>query len=228
LRRAVGVALASLRRGGGRVGPPLPPARLTERTSNLNAIQRGSAVLLSWPAPGLARRESNKAYIARVDVYRLRELRTQEPILDEDDFEAFSQLVGFVDRATIESQLKTMGHIEYRDPLNISGALGLANIRLRYAIRYVNSREQTARFSNTVAIEPVAAIASPPTDLTVAAPAQDLVTVTWTAPLADVNGAKPASVVGYNVYRRTADAEAGGDLLNSTPIAETKFEDRKF
>src|SRR5262249_3070752 len=79
-----------------------------------------------------------------------------------------------------------------------------------------------------VAIEPVAAVASPPTNLTVAAPSQDLVTLNWTAPVGDVDGAKPASVVGYNVYRRRADSETGGELLNSTPTAETKFEDRKF
>jgi len=185
-------------------------------------------VVLSWPAPNLGRREANKSYISRVDVYRVRELRSQEPILDEDDFATFSQYVGYLDRATIETQQKTLGHIEYHDPLNISGAAGLSNIRLRYAIRYVNNRDQFARFSNTVAIEPVAAISTPPTDLTAAAPSQDLIALSWTAPTSDVNGARPASVIGYNVYRRRADAAAGGDLLNSTPLPETKFEDRKF
>src|SRR6185503_979281 len=71
----------------GKVGAPVPPARITERTSDLSAIQRGGKIFLSWPAPPLGAKESSRSYIERADVYRLKEQRDQDPILDPDDYE---------------------------------------------------------------------------------------------------------------------------------------------
>jgi hypothetical protein len=110
----------------------------------------------------------------------------------------------------------------------VSKGNGLANARLRYAVRYLNTRDQAAAFSNTVAIEPAPAISLPPTGLRVEAPAQDAVTISWSAPDANVDGSRPASIVGYNLYRRNAKKEAGGKQLNSEPLTDTNFTDKDF
>lgn len=212
----------------GKVGAPVAPARLTERTAELSAIQRGPNVLLQWPAPPLGQKESSRSYVARADVYRLEERRDEEPVLDSDDYEAEAQLVGYLDRAKMEAQLKSLGHLEFVDAINLADAAELANKRLRYAVRYSNARNQAAAFSNTVAIEPATALAMPPTALRAAAPAQDLVAISWNAPDANVDGTRPASVVGYNVYRRNAKKEAGGRLLNPEPVTDTSFSDKDF
>jgi hypothetical protein len=212
----------------GKVGAPVAPVRLTERTNELSAIQRGSNVLLQWPAPPLGQKESSRSYIARANVYRLDEGRDEEPVLDSDDYEAGAQLIGYLDRAKIEAQLKALGHLEFTDAISLGNASDLANRRLRYAVRYLNARDQGAAFSNTVAIEPAPGIALPPTGLRVAAPAQDIVAVSWSAPDSNVDGTRPASIVGYNVYRRSADREAGGRALNSEPVTDTAFTDRDF
>jgi hypothetical protein len=212
----------------GKIGAPIPPARFTERTAELTAIQRGAAVVLSWPAPSLAQKESSRSYIARADIYRLIERIDEEPVLDVDDYQQSAKTVGFLDRATIQSQINLLGRLQFTDAMNLSQTNALANTRLRYAIRYVNNRDQSAAFSNTVAIEPGSRVALPPNGLTAIAPGQDLVTLKWNAPDANVDGTRPASIAGYNVYRRKAQREAGGELLNDEPITELSFNDTRF
>ncbi|MFY9553812.1 MAG: fibronectin type III domain-containing protein [Blastocatellia bacterium] len=212
----------------GKVGVPVPPSRLTERTNNLTAIQRGASIFLSWPAPGLTQNESSRFYIARVEIHRLSERRDQEPVLDPDDYEESAQVIGFMDRAAIEAQVKALGHLQFTDSVNLADSQQLANTRVRYAVRYFNKRNQAAAFSNTVAIEPAPGIALPPTDLTASHEEQDAVTISWRPPAANVGGMAPASVAGYNLYRRPAKRDFGGDLLNSEPINSTSFTDTRF
>ena len=212
----------------GKPGNPVPPTRVTERTAELSAIQRGSSIVLSWPAPSLGGRESSRSYIARVEIYRLIERRDQEPVLDAQDYEASAQVIGFLDRAAIEAQIKTNGGIKYNDRVDVSQPGGLRNIRLRYAVRYVNKREQAAPFSNTVVLEPAAAIAQAPGPLQATSSAQDVITLSWSAPEANIDGTRPASVVGYNVYRKSSRREAAVRPLNTEPVTETNFTDNKF
>jgi hypothetical protein len=185
-------------------------------------------VVLSWPAPTFAGQVGSKFYIARADIYRLTELRDQLPTLDPDDYEELSQLVKSIDRQTMESQAQSLGHLEVADPLNLRSAPDLSKIRVRYAIRYVNSHDQAAGFSNSVSIEPFATVSSQPSNLVIAAPRQDVVELHWNAPDSNVDGTRPAAVVGYNIYRKKADANGADQLLNDTPVADTTFIDSKF
>jgi len=118
--------------------------------------------------------------------------------------------------------------VQYADPVKLTQSKQLANTRLRYAVRYVNKRDQVAAFSNTVAVEPAPGIAMPPTHVSAVADAQDVVTITWLAPVANVDGITPAAIVGYNVYRRSQKRNFGGDLLNSEPLSASNFTDTKF
>lgn len=211
----------------GKVGPPVAPGRLTERTSQLSAVQRGGSILLSWPAPALVRNQSSRHYIARVDIYRVAERRNEEPILDPDDYEALAQVVGFMDRAAMEEQMKTLGHLQFADTINLTDPADLANSRLRYAVRYTNRRGQASVFSNTVAIEPFPGVARPPTNLGFTE-AQDAITISWTAPASNVSGYSPASVAGYNVYRWSKGNAPSDEPINSEPITGVTFTDKRF
>ncbi|MEK6302841.1 MAG: hypothetical protein AABO41_19190 [Acidobacteriota bacterium] len=210
----------------GKIGPPIAPTRFTERTSELTALQRGAAVVVTWPAPSLTQKDSSRSYIARADIYRLTEQADEEPVLDLDDYLQSAKVVGFLDRTSLEAQIKLLGQVQYTDAINLPQAS--SKIRLRYAIRYVNNREQPAAFSNTVAVEPAAKVALPPRELTVEASGQDVIALTWKAPEANVDGTQPASLAGYNVYRRRANRDAGGDLLNDDPVTEANFTDTRF
>jgi len=95
----------------GKIGPPVPPTRFTERTSELAAQQRGAAVVLTWPAPSLSQKESSRSYIARADIYRLTEQADEDPVLDMDDYLQSAKVVGFLDRASLEAQIKSLGRV---------------------------------------------------------------------------------------------------------------------
>ncbi len=210
----------------GKIGAPIAPVRLTERTAELSAIQRGSKILLSWSSPALGKNEKDSSYIARVDIYRLAEKQNQQPVLEADEFEAEADPIWSLDRATIEAQVNTLGHLEFSDAVNLNQMQ--ANTRLRYAVRYVNKRGQQAAFSNTVALIPVAAIALEPGNLQIANQAQDEVTIQWDEPPSNVDGSSPASVVGYNLYRVKPNRKIAREALNSEPIPVTNFVDRTF
>lgn len=210
----------------GKVGAPIPPVRLTERTTELTAIQRGSRILLSWPAPNLTKNEKDISYVARVDIYRLIERQNQEPVLDAEDYETEAQIIEVLDRATIEAQVQALGRLEFSDVVNLNQAQ--ANTRLRYAVRYVNKRGQQAAFSNSVALIPIALIAVEPTNLKVAKQAQDELTIEWDEPAANVDGSSPAAVVGYNLYRVKPNRKIARETLNSEPIPNPTFVDRTF
>jgi hypothetical protein len=227
-RRLIAMAVATFSVGCGHIGPPVPPKKFTERATSLSAIQRGAEIILTWPAPELKQAQTSRFYIERAEVYRLIEQRNQEPVLDEDDYQQMAQLVGFLDRTSLEAQAKTFGSIQYRDPIDLSNPKELVTVRLRYAIRYVNKRGQQGAFSNTVAIEPVPTVAQAPTGLRVVKEDQDLIMLAWDAPEANIDGTRPASVFGYNVYRRPAGRPIATEPLNSEPITETTFSDRKF
>ncbi len=218
------IALCLLFSACGKVGAPIPPVRLTERTTELSAIQRGARIVLSWPSPALAKNENDSSYVARVDIYRLTERQGQDPVLDADDYEAEAQVIYSLDRATIEAQVNALGHLEFSDAINLNQLP--ANTRLRYAVRYVNKRGQQAAFSNSVAFVPVAAIALEPVNLKIASQAQGEVTIQWDEPPSNVDGSSPASLVGYNLYRLRSNRKIAREALNSEPITSTSFVDR--
>jgi hypothetical protein len=213
--------------GCGKPGAPIPPARLTERATDLTAIQRGAKILLTWSLPPLNNKEGDSSFISRVDIYRLREQRAEEPVLDSLDFETDAEIIGVLDRATIEAQAQTFGNLQFADSVNPGQAL--ANVRWRYAVRYINKRGQQAAFSNSIAIEPVGLIALQPTDVEARNQGQGEVLIQWEAAAANTDGSTPAAVVGYNLYRVRANRKLErGRPLNDEPITETKFLDRTF
>ncbi|HKV38499.1 MAG TPA: fibronectin type III domain-containing protein [Blastocatellia bacterium] len=194
----------------------------------MTAFQRGSTVILSWPPPTQHKKNSATFDVDRVDIYRLIEERSQEPVLDPDDYQSVASVIGFLDRDTIQDQIKTFGRLGFTDRVDLSRAADAAKIRFRYAVRFVNARGQEAAFSNTVEIDPSAAVANPPHDLKVAGEAQGEIRLEWKEPQTNVDGGRPVNVVGYNVYRRNIRAGAEYELLNRDPITETTFTDAKF
>jgi hypothetical protein len=227
----IGVICASC----GRSGVPSPPVHLNERTTSLEAMQRGSAVVLWWPSPPLNAKSYSRQYVDRIDIYKLIEHRDQEPTIDPDEYEDKAELVREYDRDEIVRQARERGRIEFYDILDLTGDPGrISDMRLRYAIRYINKDGQEGRFSNSVSIEPVPAVANAPTGLRAKAVAQDKVALTWNPPVADVDGG-PAKVVGYNVYRRmenepnkASDRLVPFELLNKDPWIVPSFTDSKF
>ena len=78
--------------------------------------------MLSWPSPALGSQESSRDYIARAEIYRLIEARDDEPVLDIDDYEETAEVIGYIDRVTMEGLAKSLGGMQYTDSIDIAGA----------------------------------------------------------------------------------------------------------
>jgi hypothetical protein len=209
--------------GCGKRLPPLPPLEsVQQRTEQLSGYQRGSEVILGWPAP-LRNAPSNSVQsIRRIDVYRLAEKPSAPLPLTEEEFAARSTLIGSV---TYDQIKDARDVLRYTDSLKLGGQ----PTRLRYAIRYVNAAGQRAAFSNFLLIEPAARIAQPPRLLT-SEVAEGGITIDWQPPAANIDGSTPVNLLGYNVYRLDEkQSEAGPAPLNAGQLVSSpQFKDRTF
>ena len=210
--------------GCGKRRPPLPPVeKVQQRTELLSGAQQGNEVILSWPAPQRNAPNDSVQSIRRIDVYRLAEKPGSPLALTEEEFASRSTLIGSV----TYDQIKTAGDtITYTDTLELAGQ----PTRLRYAVRYVNASGQRAAFSNFLSIEPAAKIARPPTlretgkELTA-----DAITLSWSAPVANIDGSTPVNLLGYNVYRMDdTQTQPNQEPINSALISGTQYADKSF
>ncbi|HYE13366.1 MAG TPA: hypothetical protein VD968_02870 [Pyrinomonadaceae bacterium] len=184
-------------------------------------MQRGNRVILSWPAPRRNASDSSVQSIRRVDVFRLAESADDPLALTEEEFSSRATLIGSVPFESAGAPGETLTYV---DEL----ALG-EPVRLRYAVRYVNASGQRASFSNFLIIEPAPSVSLPPALAPQAEVSQNAVTLRWQPPEANVDGTRPANILGYNVYRATrAQNEPAQTPLNPEPLTATRFDDQTF
>jgi hypothetical protein len=97
---------------------------------------------------------------------------------------------------------------------------------LRYAVRFINRKNQAAGLSNQVFIAPVPMPAAP--DPPVFEVAEDRIRVVWKEPRTNTDGSTPPTVAGYNVYRAEKPDGFGAAPLNDSLLQRPEFEDRSF
>jgi len=218
------VAALSLAPTCGKRRPPLPPIeRIPQRTELLSGAQRGNQIILNWPAPLRNAGEGSVQSIRRVDVYRVAERHSAPLPMTEEEFANRATLVGSV---TYEEIKKAGSQLTYTDTLELAGVPA----RLRYAVRYVNSSGQRAAFSNFLLVEPAAKVAEPPIlTKTGKELSETVLTISWAAPKANIDGSTPVNLLGYNVYRTAASQpEVSPAPINQAPITTTEYQDRTF
>ena len=203
----------------GKRTPPLPPIERVRQRVEISGFQRGNKVNLTWTMPARNAPDGSILNIDRADIYRLAEPLNSTLTLSEEEFASRSTLIASLKITDADFGLKK---ISYTDTLEFAGQ----PVRLRYAIRFVNNSGQKAAFSNFLLIEPTARIADAPTSLS-AKIIENAIILDWDAPDANVDGTKPANVLGYNVYRSTSENETA-KILNKTPVNQTKFNDESF
>jgi fibronectin type 3 domain-containing protein len=210
--------------GCGKRRPPLPPTeRVQQRTEFLSGVQRGNQVILSWPAPTRNAPDGSVQSIRRVDVYRLAEKPRSPLALTEQEFATRSTLIGSV---TYEQIRAASDVLTYIDTLELAGEPA----RLRYGVRYVNAAGQRAAFSNFLLLEPAAKVAQAPTMIATGNEvSEEAITVSWSAPPANIDCSTPVNLLGYNIYRSEgAEGDSTGAPLNSQLIAGTSYKDPAF
>lgn len=213
------VVLAFAMTGCGKRKPPVPPRETVLQRVELEGFQRGNQVILSWKMPARNAAVGNVLNISRADIYRLVEPASSPLEMSEEEFANRSTLIAALRIADTDFALQTLTH---RDILEFAGQAA----RIRYAIRFVNASGQRAAFSNTLSIEPTAALAGSPSQLK-AETTQDFIHLEWQGPVANIDGSTPVSIIGYNVYRSLSD-KVPATLLNKTPISDSQFDDAAF
>ncbi len=203
----------------GRRKPPQPPVEQVVQRTVLQGTQRGNIILLSWRLPAQNAADASLLNISRADVYRLTEPLTIPLALTEEEFASNSTLISSVPISEADFR---RGELSYTDTLQFAGQ----NARLRYAVRFVNASGQKAAFSNFLLVEPSARVANNPTELS-GLLSEDAVEISWNSPSGNVDGSKPANIVGFNVYR--IDGKLGSaELLTPRPVTGNSFADRAF
>lgn len=202
----------------GKRRPPVPPSGTVSQRASLSGRQVGDRIVVSWQMPARNAPGSSVQNISRVDVYRLAEPLSSPIGLTEEEFASRSTLIGTVSVTDDDFGLKKKS---YTDSLRFAGQA----VRLRYAIRFVNSSGQKASFSNFLLVEPTARIARPPASVRPVL-SQDSITLAWTPPTENVDGSRPANITGYNVYR--TEPSGARKLLNEKPMTEPRFADGFF
>ncbi len=199
--------------------PPLPPVERVPQRAEIEGLQRGNTVLLSWTMPARNAPDGSILNIDRVDIYRYAEPSTLSLSLTEAEFASRSTLISSIKFSNTDFGLKKQ---TYSDRLEFAGQ----PIRLIYAVRFVNAEGQKAAFSNFLLIEPSAKIAKNPEDPT-AEITEPAIIVSWNAPNTNVDDSTPVNIVGYNIYRKEKEAEQF-TKINTAPVADAKYRDELF
>lgn len=205
--------------GCGKRKVPQPPVEKIPQRVEISGSQQGNKVNLIWALPSQNVSDSSVLSIKRVDIYRLAERLDAPASLTEEDFASRSTLIASVPVSDEDLARKQIG---YTDSLEFAGQA----VKLRYAVRFVNSAGQKAGFSNFLLIEPTAKVAAAPS---LASPrvTQDAILLKWEAPALNVDASKPVNILGYNVYRREKEISQS-KILNSTPVTRNEFSDKFF
>lgn len=203
----------------GKRKPPLPPIERVAQRVEITGFQRGNQVRLEWTMPARNAPDGSILNISRADVYRLAEPLTSTQSLTEEEFASRSTLIATVPIADTDFGRKTLS---YFDTLDFAGQ----NIRLRYAVRFVNASGSKAAFSNFLLIEPAAKVAKAASLLPIKT-TQEALIVNWKSPETNIDGSKPVNILGFNIYR-AGEKETTATLLNQTPVNATEFRDEGF
>ncbi len=202
--------------GCGKIGDPLPPIpRAPLMVNELKVVQQGSRLILSFPISRPPRSER----LQRIDIFRLIEPESAPLGLTQ---EAFGERASVI--ATIPGEQVPAGSSTITRPDLLELTQQAKGLRYRYAVRLYNKDGRAADFSNYAMITPLIELAAAPTGLaTQLTPTE--IAITWTPPVANENGNRPANIAGYNIYRKTGDNLV---RLNAQPLQEPRFVDKAF
>lgn len=202
----------------GKRKPPLPPTEKVSQRLEIEGIQQGNKILLSWTMPVRNAGRGNILRIDRIDVYRLAEPLASNSGISEDEFASRGTLIDSVKVTDDDFARKRM---TYTDELTFAAQ----PVRLRYAVRLANDGGQKAGFSNFIVVEPNSKVPVPPDDLK-STVSQSAVTISWNSPSRNIDGSAPANVLGFNVYRAVAGSVPV--MLNKEPVRVNEFRDEAF
>lgn len=204
---------------------PQPPLVLVPRAAtDLRARQYDERILLTVSMPAQNTNGSQVTTLGQVEIFRLASDRGNAGPLPEAEFLAQAERILAVPVKELGRYLID-GALTFGDPTPADPATFYAQ-GIRYAVRFINRKNQTAGLSNQVFVAPVSIPAAP--EGLSSAVLRDSIRLTWKPPVRNADGSVPARVAGYNLYRSEEPKAFPAAPLNVAPLPNPEFEDRDF
>ena len=209
-----------------KVGEPQPPIiYIPQPSQDLKCRQVADQAILSVSFPSLNTNGTPVNDLKTVEVFRVEAGLGRAASLTEEDFLKAGTRILSVSEAEFP-RYQHDNRFVFSDPLPLREDAGIYSKERIYSVRFLNRRRQTAGFGNQVSLAAVPV--PPPPVLLSPVISQDAVRLKWEPPAENLDGSKPARILGYNVYR-AADSQSLPDKpLHPKPLQQPEFDDRDF
>jgi hypothetical protein len=234
-KRAGLLALVFLLGCGRKLAPEPPLQVLPARVEPVRLSQEGSDVVLRFPYPSKTNAGETLTNLTGVTVYReligAREgqkppetpAETAQREREEKGFRARAETIQALTRTELDA-LTVGADVVVRDPLvplYREGRLG--RVFLRYGVTATRDRKKASELSPLVAVLPQV---PPDRPFRVVPTVEEArVCLDWLAPVAMLDGTRPAMIAGYAIYRRDAADEEYEDRPVGVSIGATTYVD---
>jgi hypothetical protein len=211
--------------GCAKIGEPQPPQVLVPKPAvDLAVRQFSDRILVTVSQPVLNTNGSRAPTLDRVEIFRMAGDRQDTGPISQKAFLALGERIQSVSAKELPSHLRG-GVLAFWD-LKPADPASLYTQGFRYAVRFVNKKNQDTGLSNQAFVAPVA-IPAAPEGLSYEL-FRDRIRLTWKVPDKNADGSAPARIVGYDIYRSEDPKNFPTDPLNSALLAAPEFEDRNF
>ena len=209
-----------------KTGEPQPPlVQLPRPSVDLGASQHGDGILLTASMPKENTDGSPAHTLREIELFRItEENRTASGQLPQDDFLARAERI-FGIRDDFSPVLSGQ-RLQFRDSLRTVDRSTVYQRAFRYALRFINSKDQTAGLGNQVVIAPLPA-PLPPADLA-AEVTQEAIRLRWSAPPENSDGSRPARIAGYRLCRSEDPNVFPALPVHDGLLQKPETEDRNF
>ena len=212
--------------GCAKIAEPRPPqVRIPKPSIDLAARQISDYVVLSVSKPDANTNGSAPALIQRMEVYRLT-ATSSEGTTGQSEQRFLSQ----AKRILTIAAPKLKGYL-YNSLIVLQDNFPdekpeMYSHTYRYAVLFVNYKNQSAGLSNQTTITPIP-IPPPPAGISTTG-TQNSIRLKWAAPTENMDGSVPAHTGGYNIYRTEDPKRFPANPINLTPVTATEYEDMSF
>ena len=209
--------------GCGNVGDPLPPLVLIpKQVSDLQAMQVGNTIKLSWTLPESNTDGSTVPVLTGIEIYRLPSdglsRASSGKLVISESVQPWRVLRDIELKAYKPGEKVTL-----IDPLGGVPMDTFPQTTLAYALKAFNKKGQDAGFSNISLIKLFPA-PKPPQNLR-SFENEKYVEILWEVPSTNLDGSPIGTGVQFNVYRSEDPQALSWQRLNSTPLAGDSFKD---
>ncbi len=215
--------------GCAKMGEPAPPVVLIPETAfDLTAQQVSDHVVLTVSKPERNTDGSPVATLRSLEIYRFAEKvanSNQAVPLTPERFSREATPIFSIPADRFPEYLDE-NKLIIEDKLPILNRSEIYSYLFRYAVLFVNNKNQSAGFSNQVSIAPTP-IPSPPSGLS-ADVTEPFIHLKWQPPSKNMDGSIPARIAGYRIFRSEEPQKFPSHPLNSDLIANSEFKDSGF